>query len=128
MQVSDALGDTDQPRAIYNLEEAYNPSMDNTPSPSLMEIIYQLHPQMIKYINVMPLIPHLHAYGILTLEEQFYLNSNHNSPTEKVIYLLQYLKKKDEETVMKFLQALKETSEHGHTELCRLLRERGVKI
>ena len=129
MQVSDVLGDTDQPRAIHNLEEANNPGMDNTPSPSLMDIIYQLNPQMIKYINMVSLIPYLNKYGILTSHERFYLNNNHKSPTEKVNYLLQYLESKGEETVKKFLQALKEASEHsGHTELCRLLRERGVKI
>ena len=129
MQVSDELGDTDQPRAIHNLEGANNPGMDNTPSPSLMDIIYQLNPQMIKYINMVSLIPFLNKYGILTSEERFYLNNNHKSPTEKVNYLLQYLESKGEETVKNFLKALKEASEHsGHTELCRLLREKGVKI
>ena len=103
--------------------------MDNTPSPSLMDIIYQLNPQMIKYINMVSLIPFLNKYGILTSEERFYLNNNHKSPTEKVNYLLQYLESKNEETVKDFLKALKEASEHsGHTELCRLLREKGVKI
>lgn len=122
-------GGTDQPRAIHNLEEANNPSLDITPTSSLMDIIYQLNPQMIKYINMVSLIPYLNKYGILTAEERHYLNNNHKSPTEKVNYLLQYLESKGEETVKNFLKALKEAGEHsGHTELCRLLRERGVKI
>lgn len=94
-----------------------------------MDIIYQLNPQMNKYINMVSLVPYLNKYGILTSEERFYLNSNSKSPTEKVNYLLQYLESKGEETIKKFLQALKEASEHtGHIELCRLLRERGVEI
>ena len=122
-------GGTDQPRAIHNLEEANNPSLDITPTSSLMDIIYQLYPQMIQYINMVSLIPYLNKYGILTAEERHYLNNNHKSPTEKVNYLLQYLESKNEETVKNFLKALKEAREHsGHTELCRLLREKGVKI
>ena len=129
VQVSDESGDTEQPRTIHNLEEASNSGVANTQTPSLMDIIYQLNPQMIKYINMVSLIPYLNKYGILTSEERFYLNNNHKSPTEKVNYLLTYLESKDEKTVKSFLKALKEAREHsGHTELCRLLRERGVEI
>lgn len=94
-----------------------------------MDIIYQLNPQMNKYINMVSLIPYLNKYGILTSEERFYLNNNSKSPTEKVNYLLQYLEHKGEETVQKFLQALKDEREHsGHVELCRLLKQAGAKM
>ena len=94
-----------------------------------MDIIYQLNPQMNKYINMVSLIPYLNKHGILTSDERFYLNNSSKSPSEKVTFLLQYLERKGEETVQKFLQALKEEREHsGHTELCRLLKQRGVKM
>ena len=94
-----------------------------------MDIMYQLNPQMNKYINMVSLFPYLNKYGILTSEERFYLSNNSKSPSEKVNYLLQYLERKGDETVQKFLQALKEEREHsGHAELCKLLKQRGVKM
>ena len=129
VQASGESGDTEQPTAIHNLEEANNSGVANALTASLMDIIYQLNPQMIKYINMVSLIPYLNKYGILTQEERFYLNNNHKSPTEKVNFLLTYLESKNEETVRNFLKAIKEAREHsGHTELCRLLRERGIEI
>ena len=84
-----------------------------------MIAIYQLNPQMIRYINMVSSIPYLNKYGILTQEERFYLNNNRKSPTEKVNFLLTYLESKNEETVKNFLKAIKEAREHsGHTELC----------
>lgn len=75
------------------------------------------------------LIPYLNKYGILTPDERSYLSSNYKTPSEKVNFLLQCLEGKDDTTVKNFLQALKEASEHtGHTELCRLLRQKGVEI
>jgi len=98
-------------------------------TPSSMDIIYQLNPQMIKYINLVSLVPYLNKHGILTSEERFYLSSSHKSPTEKVNHLLQYLESKGEDTVQKFLLALKEEKEHsGHIELCRLLKQNGVNM
>lgn len=117
---------------IETAYQSHHPGTTNTdhiPTPSTMDIIYQLNPQMNKYINMVSLIPYLNKYGILTSEERFYLNNSHKSPTEKVNYLLQYLEGKGDTTVQKFLSALKEASEHsGHVELCRMLRQRGVKM
>ena len=121
-------GGAEQPGAICNPEEANNPD-DVVNTPSTMDIIYQLNPQMNKYINMVSLIPYLNKYGILTSEERFYLNNSSKSPSEKVNYLLQYLERKGEETVQKFLKALKDEREHsGHVELCRLLKQAGVKL
>jgi len=119
-------GGAEQPRAIHNLEDA---NVDQARAKSIMDIIYQLNPQMIKYINMVSLIPYLNKYGILTSEERFYLNSSSKSPTEKVNFLLQYLESKSDDTVLKFLKALKDAREHtGHIELCRLLKDKGVEI
>ena len=75
------------------------------------------------------LIPYLNKYGILTSEERFHLNNSSKSPSEKINYLLQYLEHKGEETVQKFLKALKDERDHsGHVELCRLLKQAGVKM
>jgi len=94
-----------------------------------MDIIYQLQPEMSRYINMISLIPYLNKYAILTADQRYHLNSAHKSPSEKVNYLLQYLEGKGEDTVQKFLIAMKEAKEHtGHVELCRLLNEKGVTI
>ena len=94
-----------------------------------MEIIYQLNVKMNELINMQTLLPHLNSYLILTRDERFYLSSELNSPTSKVTYLLGLLESKGDETVKKFLQALKEASEHtGHVELCSLLTEKGIKV
>ena len=75
------------------------------------------------------LFPHLNTYSILISEERFYLSNESNSPTSKVTYFLRLLESKGEETVKKFLQALKDAREHtGHVTLCSLLREKGIKI
>ena len=103
--------------------------MDNAPTLSTMNIIYQLNVKMNELINMQTLLPHLNSYLILTRDERFYLSSELNSPTSKVTYLLGLLESKGDETVKKFLQALKEASEHtGHVKLCSLLREKGIKV
>jgi len=94
-----------------------------------MDIIWQLSPEMTRYINMMSLIPYLNKYGILTSDQRHHLNSPYKAPGEKVTYLLGFLESKGEETIQKFLLALKEAKEHtGHIELCRLLNKKGVNI
>ena len=94
-----------------------------------MDVIYQLNPEMNRYINMVSLIPYLNKYGILTSEDRFHLSNSLKSQTEKVSYLLQSLEGRSDKTVQDFLHALKEASEHnGHIELCRLLKEKGVEI
>ena len=103
--------------------------LNQEPPPSTMDIIYQLQPEMSRYINMMSLIPYLNKHAILTADQRYHLNSAFKSPGEKVNYLLEYLEGKGEDTVQKFLIALKEAKEHtGHIELCRLLNQRGVQI
>ena len=124
-------GQIEAQRQVEYLVQAGNQDQDQDqePPPSTIDIIYQLQPEMSRYINMMSLIPYLNKYGILTTDQRFHLNSPHKSPGEKVFYLLQYLEGKDEDTVQKFLLALKEAKEHtGHIELCRLLNEKNVKI
>ena len=119
-------GGRDKPVAI-DVEGAKVVELPQTPS--TMDIIYKLNPQMIKYINLVSLVPYLNKHEILTSEERFYLSSSHKSPTEKVNYLLQYLDSKGQNTVQKFLLALKDEKEHsGHAELCRLLKQNGVNM
>ena len=94
-----------------------------------MNIIYQLNVEMNKLINMQTLLPHLNSYSILTRDERSYLRNDLHSPTDKVTYLLGLLESKGDERVKKFLQALKEASEHtGHVELCSLLREKGIEV
>ena len=94
-----------------------------------MEIIYQLHPNVNKLINMVTLIPYLNSYSLLTTEERSYLNNSSVCATEKVTYFLQSLESKGDIGMKNFLQALKEASKHsGHEELCRLLSKRGVEI
>ena len=119
-------GGRDQP-VVIDIEGAKVVELPQTPS--TMDIIYKLNPQMIKYINLVSLVPYLNKHGILTSEERFHLSSSHKSPTEKVNYLLQYLESKGEDTVQKFLLALKDEKEHsGHAELCKLLKQNGVNL
>ena len=103
--------------------------MDNTPTLSTMNIIYQLNVEMNELINMQTLLPHLNSYLILTRDERSYLRNELNSPTGKVTYLLGLLESKGDETVKNFLQALKKADEHtGHVKLCSLLKEKGIEV
>ena len=84
---------------------------------------------MVKYIDLDSLVPHFYKNGVLTSRERYYFNNFFKSPTEKIHYLLQYIDGKGEDTVQKFLQALKEEKKHPrHIELCRLLKQNGVNM
>ena len=93
-----------------------------------MDVLYQLNPQLNKYINMSSLVPYMNQYKVLTKNERFYLNDTMRSPSDKVTYLLSYLEGKGPATVNGFLKALREEKEHsGHAVLCSLLVQNGVK-
>ena len=94
-----------------------------------MDVLFQLNPELNKYINMSSLVPHMNKYKILTKNERHYLNMDSNSPSDKVTFLLSYLEGKDPATVNSFLRALREEKEHsGHVLLCSLLVQNGVKL
>ena len=84
---------------------------------------------MTKYININYLLPYLDKYKILTRDEQFYLSDTSKSLSEKVNFLLYVLVMKDSNAVDNFLRSLSAEKEHsGHSKLCSLLVQKGVKL
>lgn len=101
----------------------------NATSDSVMDVLYQLNPDLNKYINMSSLIPYMNKHKVLTKNERFYLNDITKSPSDKVTYLLSYLEGKGPATMNGFLRALREEKEHsGHAVLCSLLVQNGVKL
>ena len=96
---------------------------------SVMDVLYQLNPELNEHVNMNSLIPYMNKYGILTRNERFYLNDLTKSPSDKVTYLLNVLDLKDDKTVRNFVKALKEEKQHpGHLVLCSLLAEKGIIV
>ena len=101
----------------------------NTTCDSVMDVLYQLNPELNQYINMSSLIPYMNKHKILTRKERFYLNDDSICPSDKVTYLLSYLEGKDLGTVNNFVKALKEENEHsGHALLCSMLIQKGVEL
>ena len=92
-----------------------------------MKILLRLNPELNKYIDFVTLLPYLNKYEILTTEERRFLNDDRNQQVKRVSNLLEYLEKKNDETINAFVRAMnEETSHNGHKELCRLLKTKGI--
>ena len=106
-----------------------DPTADENDAPLTMQILLKLNPQIVKYIDFVTLIQYLNKYEILNPDERHFLNDDRNQHEKRVSNLLEYLEKKNEETVNDFVRALNEEPNHnGHRELCRLLREHGIRF
>lgn len=96
---------------------------------SVMDALFELHPELNTHINMNCLLPYLNKYRILTNDDQFFLSKDSKAPSEKVNYLMTLLGSKDNNTVNNFLRALTEEKEHsGHARICSLLVQKGVKL
>lgn len=96
---------------------------------SVMDALYELHPELNDHINMNCLLPYLNKYKILTGDERFYLSDASKAPSEKVNYLLHLLEGKGSNAVDNFLRALRAEKKHsGHSMLCSLLVQKGVKL
>ena len=101
-------------------------SSDNT-CDSVMDVLFQLNPELNEHINMNSLIPYMNKYKVLMKNERFHLNDPSKYPSDKVTYLLNVLDRKDDKTVNNFLKALKEEKRHpGHSKLCSLLAQKGI--
>ena len=95
--------------------------------PSTMKILLRLNPELVRYIDFITLLPYLNKYGILNPAERQFLNDDRNQREKQVSNLLEYLEKKNEETVDDFVRAINEEPSHkGHRELCQLLKKEGI--
>ena len=95
--------------------------------PLTMKILLRLNPELVKYIDFVTLLPHMNKYEILTSEERHFLNDDRTQQQKRVSNLLEYLEKKNAETVDDFVRAIgAETSHNGHKELCQLLKKEGI--
>ena len=122
-------GDSDVGKVPMSPDRHINcdPTADQPDALSTMEILYTLNPELEKYIDLVTLLPYMNRYGILTPEERRFLNNESNQ--HRVSKLLGFLEKKNPETINNFVKAISEEPNHrGHKELCRLLKERGIKF
>ncbi|XP_065887654.1 glutamine-rich protein 2-like isoform X2 [Dysidea avara] len=100
-----------------------------TTQQSIMTVIHRIYPDMRKYINISSLYPYLNKYGILTREERAKLINPYTSQIEKIDELLKLMGAKSPSSQSDFLKAIKDAREHtGHKEICKLLREKGLRI
>ena len=113
-----------------NRQVTHDPTADQLDAPdgpSTLRILFKLNPKLVKYIDFATLLPYMNQYEILTSEERHYLNDDRNQSGKRVSNLLEYLEKKNPETVNDFVKALNAEPDHdGHKELCKLLKEQGI--
>ena len=103
--------------------------ISNNTCSSVMDVLYQLNPELNEHVNMNSLIPYMNKYGILTKNERFYLNDSTKSPSDKVTYVLGVLELKDDKTIRNFVKALKEEKQHpGHSVLCSLLAQKSIIV
>ena len=92
---------------------------------SLLNIIEELSPEIHSSIDMDSLFPYLMKHITMTDKEYSMLSLQCGTSHKRVANLLEFLRKKDDATHKKFLQALKEEQEHmGHEYLCKLFEER----
>lgn len=100
---------------------------DPIPAPSTMKILLRLNPELVKFIDFVTLLPYLNKHEVLNPGERHFLNDDGNQHEKRVSNLLEYLEKKNEETVDDFVRAINEEPDHkGHKELCQLLKKEGI--
>jgi len=96
---------------------------------SIMQVIYSIHDDMRRYINISSLYPYLNKYGILLREERQVMIIPYLIQTQKVDKLLEFMDGKSPSCQRDFLKAIKDAREHaGHEEICNLLRKKGLHI
>jgi len=96
---------------------------------NIMQVIYSIHDDMRRYINIMSLYPYLNKYEILIREERQVLTNQYTIETTKVDQLLEIIDSKSPSKQKDFLKAIKDASEHaGHREICKILRKKGLHI
>ena len=94
-----------------------------------MKVIHSINPDMRQYINISSLYPFLNKYGILTREERAKLTNPYTSQIEKINEFLKLMDAKSPSSQSDFLKAIRDAREHtGHKEICKLLREKGLRI
>ena len=94
-----------------------------------MRVIYSIHDDMRRYINISSLYPYLNKYRILVREERQILMNPYLIQTQKVDKLLEFMDGKSPSSQRDFLKAIKDAREHtGHKEICNLLRKKGLHI
>ena len=81
---------------------------------------------IVKYINLLALIPYLIASGLLTQHEKELLQNRNLTEYERKLELLTVVEKKGSEGCWKFLKAVSEEPEHsGHREIVRIFTDPG---
>jgi len=115
-----------EPRCSFcgHLCDKIDPLPESNP-PS--KILYMLHPEILKYIDFVSLMPYLNRYEVLTPNERESMERSTN--VVKVNLFLEYLSKKSDETINDFVRALHQELTHtGHKELIQILHDRGIYL
>ena len=90
-----------------------------------MRVLEELSPKIHLLVNIDCLLPYLIRYDVMENSEYSILNSLFLTRGQKADKLLEFLRKKDDDTLKRFLQALKEENDHlGHEDLCKLFEEK----
>ena len=93
--------------------------------PDPEKILAEIHPTLIKYLNVKPMIPFLHQIGLISLDQQETLLLPKIN-TDMVNDLVVWLPKTGAGYLRKFLTCLKNSSKDcpSHKEIANMLEEK----
>ena len=88
----------------------------------MKDAIPKLHVTIKHHINFESLIPYFNKYKMFTRDEMEDFTSIHLSYSKRVNSLIEWLPKKDDIGIYKFVRVLKEAEEHsGHLEIIKHL-------
>ena len=99
-------------------------------SPSKQEkILAHCHPRIRNSLDIQAILPHLNQQDLLTSDERdILLQNSHSTRCNKIDHLLQWLPRKGEDALERFIQCLRSSSEGtGHRELATLLAEEAAR-
>ena len=87
-------------------------------------ILRESEPYMVERINLMSLLPHLNAQGLLTNAENENLQLREVTEYNRALQLLNMLQKKGEDGFRKFIAALLSASDHlSHCQIAERLKQ-----
>ena len=80
-------------------------------------------PELVKWIQLLSLVPYLNRHSLLTDDEQELLLNSQFTERERILKLLAMVEKKGSDGFQRFLKALEDEPEHsGHQSIVALLK------
>ena len=98
-------------------------------SAAQLQILKRYSPDLMQYINIRSLLPHLQANCLVTDEDVSYLTNSHKTEQDRIEYLLSKIPRNGPSTFDRFVECLRgERGHSGHQYLAKQLRAANERI